>query len=611
MKFICPFCFTRNNLYEVKFRCINSPGRCAQEPDEKHSKFLELSSPQLLNKVIQPKSPETVSEGWIRGIPKQVTCPSCNEISHKRICQTCHSELPDTLGDYKDLIFAVIGAKEAGKSHYIGVLIDQIIKQLSGSFNWNLEPLNDATIRRYRDDFYKPIFDQHIPINATKSARADVNVRTPLIYTLSFWGKNWLGQERVSNLVTLVFFDTAGEDLDAEDLMRTENKYIYNATGIVLLLDPLQLDAVRDKLPKGVPLPKKNTESEDILTRVARLIRSAKGLKATEAIDIPLAVTFSKMDALDSGSLLDLSSNFKADSKHQGHFNLAEFNSVNTEMETLVREWSGGGLLAQLQHNFKRYAFFGVSALGCNPHGTNKIDKVIPRRVSEPLLWLLWLQGLIHDENWFSKAKLFLQRNKFILFTVGLVVCFFLFSVWWNEVYRQVKQEYLVMKWQYDHALNKVSSTMEEIEKLKRKLTSAEEKQRECRKALRQRMNSSQQTINENGHGCGANPEPQTNDSTVSTEDFPGFKDEGFPKDSCGDDNPGGINQWYPVWVDYSRENLKKIRSHYCLDAFRKTNDNIIEIQVASFLSESTAEKFAQFMREVMGSGRVGEMTER
>jgi hypothetical protein len=307
-----------------------------------------------LNKVIPSKSPETGFEQWLGGVPKQATCPSCKEISRKRICQTCHSELPDTLGDYTDLVFAVIGAKEAGKSHYIGVLIDQIIKQLSGSFNWNLEPLNDATIRRYREDFYKRIFDQHITITFTQSARADINVRTPLIYTLSFWGKNWLGRERVSNLVTLVFFDTAGEDLDAEDLMRTENKYIYNAAGIILLLDPLQLDAVRDKLPKNVPLPSKNTESQDILTRVTRLIRSAKGLKATAAIDIPIAVTFSKMDALDSSSLLDPSSNFKADSKHQGHFNLAEFNSVNTEMEALVREWSGEGLLAQLKHNFKR-----------------------------------------------------------------------------------------------------------------------------------------------------------------------------------------------------------------------------------------------------------------
>jgi hypothetical protein len=405
--YICPFCFTRNNLYEVEFRCTNSPGRCAQELDEKYSNFLVPYSPQLLNKVIQLKPPPTDFERWFGGIPKQATCPSCSETSRKRICQTCHSELPDTLGDYKDLIFAVIGAKEAGKSHYIGVLIDQIIKQLSGSFNWNLEPLNDATIRRYRDDFYKPIFDQHIPITATKSARADF--------------KNWWGQERVSNLVTLVFFDTAGEDLDAEDLMRTENKYIYNATGIILLLDPLQLDAVRDKLPKGVPLPQKNTESQDILTRVARLIRSAKGLKATAAINIPIAVTFSKMDALDPAS------NFKADSKHQGHFNLAEFNSVNTEMETLVREWSGEGLLAQLKHNFKRYAFFGVSALGCNPHGTNKIDKVISRRVTEPFLWLLWLHGLIHDGKRFSKAKLFLRRNKkiFIILMMIVLVAFF------------------------------------------------------------------------------------------------------------------------------------------------------------------------------------------
>lgn len=85
-----------------------------------------------------------------------------------------------------------------------------------------------------------------------------------------------------------------------------------------------------------------------------------------------------------------------------------------------------------------------------------------------------------------------------------------------------------------------------------------------------------------------------------------------FPKQTCGDSNPGGTNKWYPVWVDNSEDNLKKIRSHYCRDAFRKTTaEGEIYIQVGSFLKEEDAEEFAMFLQERMGSGQVGKMSER
>lgn len=82
-----------------------------------------------------------------------------------------------------------------------------------------------------------------------------------------------------------------------------------------------------------------------------------------------------------------------------------------------------------------------------------------------------------------------------------------------------------------------------------------------------------------------------------------------FPKNSCGDRNPGGIHQWYPVWVDDSDDNLEKIRSRYCRDALRIKRDKTY-IQVASFLRESDAREFVEFMQREVGSGRVGEVTE-
>ncbi len=80
-----------------------------------------------------------------------------------------------------------------------------------------------------------------------------------------------------------------------------------------------------------------------------------------------------------------------------------------------------------------------------------------------------------------------------------------------------------------------------------------------------------------------------------------------FPKNTCGDRDPGGTNDWYPVYVKYSEYNLTKIREFYCGDALknrRKTGE--MSIQVASFLNQQDALKFANVMQSELGSAEVG-----
>jgi TonB family protein len=421
---ICPFCFEKINLHKVDFRCTNDPQLCPPENDAVLAKFLRVDS-QMMNKVVKIPPPATLIakiKSWLHK-PQEATCHSCHEKTTTRLCPHCHSELPYTMGDYKDLIFAVIGAKEAGKSHYISVLINTIRNEIGDNFDCSLQPLNEETMTRYREVFYNPVFRKSEVIPATHSARADFNVRTPLIYTLSFRGKGFLRRKTIRQVVTIAFFDTAGEDLNAEDTMRTENKYIYNSSGIILLLDPLQLRTVRAELPDNTPLPDENTETEDLVDRVAKLIRIAHGIKGGKLINIPIAVAFSKIDALEpllEGSSLNYAS------KHEGHFDLEEFGNVSDEMESRVREWSGSSLINSLKNSFKTHAFFGLTALGCNPHKTHKIEKLRPRRIEEPFLWLLWKYKLISDQTFMSKFFLKLKTFKLPIF-LGVVLLALMF----------------------------------------------------------------------------------------------------------------------------------------------------------------------------------------
>lgn len=378
---LCPFCFEYFLLRDTPFRCTNVMSRCAPAPDPALQKYWEDG--RAVGKVVPAQG------HFVRAL----RCHDCGHETHKRLCPKCHSDLPHTTGDYRNHIFAVIGAKESGKSHYLAVLIDQIKRRVGPDLNMLLEAMNEDTIRRYRSDFHAPVFDDGRVIQATVSALADRKVQRPLVYSLTLTGKGLFGNDTIRDAAVLVFFDTAGEDLNDEDVMSTVNKYIYRSDGILLLIDPLQLPQVRDQLSGGTALPGVNTETADIMTRTTRLVQKGRNLKATERITIPLAIAFSKFDAVKP--LVDDQFQLNAVARHVGGFDVLDFQAINSEMMALLDSWGGQYLIHQVRTRYRKYGFFGLSALGCNPHGTNRIPRVLPRRVEDPFLWLLSENRLI------------------------------------------------------------------------------------------------------------------------------------------------------------------------------------------------------------------------
>lgn len=378
---ICPYCFEAYKLRDTPFRCASPAGRCKPEPDEVRAKAWDDALP--MGRVLPAD----------RRFREQVRCSSCGQPTHKRLCPHCHMELPHTVGKFPHYILAVVGAKEAGKSHYLAVLIDQIRRELGPALDMLLEPLNDYTVRRYREDFHQPLFQKHRTIIATNSALSDRRVQLPLVYTLTFSGRDLLRRKRIRSVVTLVFFDTAGEDLDDEDTIATVNKYIYHAHGIILLLDPLQLPEVRAALQGQASLPSVNTETADILTRMTRLVLAGRKLRDDAMIPSPLAVAFSKFDAVEP--LVDPQLQLNAAADHRTGFDLADFHAVSAEMQALLARWDSQVLVHQVRTHYRRFGFFGLSALGCNPHGDQQVPRVMPRRVEDPFLWLLHQHGLI------------------------------------------------------------------------------------------------------------------------------------------------------------------------------------------------------------------------
>lgn len=380
---LCPYCFESVNPTRVSFRCVNPDAtRCPLELDNELAAYHRLITPQLERRVFS-------ANGTSPGVPVSCRCGTPNP---QRVCPRCHNTLPNEFGALDSYTIALIGASEAGKSHYIAVLIHELTKRVGHRFNASLNALDDQTTRRYHEEFERHLYTRGEIIKRTLSARANIDVRSPLVYRFSLEQRKFLSTRL--RVASITFFDTAGEDLKAIDIMSTETRYIANSNGIIFLLDPLQIPAVGQRLMGSVSLPAIHTEPNEIIGRVAQLIRQHRQLRATTKIDTPVALAFSKIDAVRR--LMDPGSPINEASDHDGFFDLSDAERVNDSMRAYVAEWVGPDLDVFLRHNFRTFGYFGLSALGAAPDEGGQLRMgVAPFRVEDPFLWILYRMGII------------------------------------------------------------------------------------------------------------------------------------------------------------------------------------------------------------------------
>lgn len=365
-KFLCPCCFELQNTDRIEYICANTNAAA--------------NCRHAIDRI--PQYPANA---------KKPVCKECGQPLVTKICPKCKAELPVNIGTAKSYPIAIIGAKETGKSNYVAVLINELKNEVGRAFNCSLLACGDKTLQRYRTEFFDPLYRQRTCVRGSDAGDVD-----PLIYSLIFQRKGSFFRKAINDAVSLTFFDTAGENLNSLASMQTYNRYLYHSSGIILLLDPLQIPAVRNELQGKIRLPEENTDINTILNRTIEIIRVGSGLTdMSKKIDIPIAIAFTKIDAVDE--LLDSASCLKNDSSHirKGVFDKADFNDANEEMQSLVESWMGMELYQTVSTQFSKFAFFGLSALGSNPDMDNKIPKFRPFRVADPFLWILSQENII------------------------------------------------------------------------------------------------------------------------------------------------------------------------------------------------------------------------
>ena len=389
------FIFEEHKTSNVQFRCTNR--RCKDVEDIELTRYEngDISIPKMGKSTFR-----AASKG--KSIPKSAKCPECNSSTYAVVCPSCHNKLPESTLLGKDMIISVVGSRETGKSHFVGVIINELIERISVKYGGAMEGFDD-TMSRYKAGAYQKLYMDMQKLDLTKSSVQDVNngAYRPLIFTLKLKHKA-LFKEKIDSF-TLVFFDTAGEDLNDEDTMSTVNKYICKSAGIIFLLDPMQIPAVRNQLDENTVSRassvgwKQATRSDDIMSRVSKLIRNDKKMKSEAKINIPVAAVFSKFDVI--APLIPEGSTVLETSPHCNEkvFDMSDWHNVDSELHSLLVEWGAESFISQVDLNYTNYSYFAVSALGMdnNPKEDRRIDRPRPHRIEDPLLWILKENGVI------------------------------------------------------------------------------------------------------------------------------------------------------------------------------------------------------------------------
>jgi hypothetical protein len=374
---LCPYCSRPWSTHRAAFRCTSrDDARCPREPDEPLGELRGTETP-LEPRVIERTGRLGRAFAVKPGSPVRCDCGAPT----RPVCPCCHEDLPQRFTEADSRSLALIGTKASGKSHFIAVALHELERRVGPRFNGSLMLLDDYTRDRVDNVLMPQLYRDRVVLPATDSAVVDRSVARPLVSRLT------LGTDGRATHSNLVFFDSAGEDLQSLGVMEGEARYVTQSHGLVLLLDPLQLPAVRDELEGSVELPEVSADVYTMLGRVAGLLRYVRGTPEGSPIDVPLALAISKVDALrpllgDAHPIWTLPA-------HDGRFDAAVAATISESLRAEMVAWAGEGFDRFVGSEFSTVAYFGVSALGESPVGGRLRNGVAPHRVEDPILWML------------------------------------------------------------------------------------------------------------------------------------------------------------------------------------------------------------------------------
>jgi hypothetical protein len=384
---MCPYCFKKSSPEDVVFRAshfIEDDTEYSLRPDEilnRYREELNLGPLYDIETVIDPRNILNENKKYTDGVLVEII-DKYGMPAKKRLCPHCHNELPLTAGRTPSTIISIIGASQVGKSVFMTALIHTLQNFTARNFNAACVPLTYDINQRYKDLYETPIFRNNVLLDPTqKEQRLE-----PLIFQFKF--KN---DEKPP--VTLSFFDAAGEGMTDQKYLEIYAENIRNSSGILFLVDPLQIGSIREKISMNSnyqlgDFTNVYAEPQDVLIS---LFENFIGNQQNQRTTIPTAIVLTKSDMLsliNDEEYIDENSNMFRSFTHREVFDLNEFENIDGEVRRFIEKVDITFKNA-IDVYFSNVGSFAVSALGSNPVDRRIEGVVSPVRVDEPFLWLL------------------------------------------------------------------------------------------------------------------------------------------------------------------------------------------------------------------------------
>ena len=357
-------------------------------------------------------------------------CPHCDDTpetwkvnTETRHCPDCKSIVPDELEGCDEVFpIAVVGPTRAGKTHLLAVLAHELL--VGGIWEedyWTavrvirrqvVEAQGTRAIEQ-ADEYLKfdeTLYNPNNPggrdgtLQGTKKEARTYSLLVELRYKDGIFSR--FKEPRKKGRILVAFSDTAGEGFKQgnwHDVVERYPVFRKKAKAIIAVIDPLELSKLRTEaearqeeyIDAGI-LP----DSEDALPTVTTSdVLSIPALKK-QMQKKPVAWCMTKTDALAGlgkidpqtplGNSLGALEGNDGTRKTSGLANIMGLKIVSKMTERFIADNNDGRKLPK----YRYHCFFAVDALGKSFHdGRLHKPGPLPRRILDPLLWILWQYG--------------------------------------------------------------------------------------------------------------------------------------------------------------------------------------------------------------------------
>lgn len=306
-------------------------------------------------------------------------CPYCSRRGRLTpACPHCRRPLDPEVGQVEDRMIAVLGAREAGKSHFLATLFHQLLEVEVGNEIWKVT-LGSEERRTAERELLRPLFRELRELPATAPGPG-----TELRLVLT--------HQRDGRRVLLVFRDLAGEVMMRRDLL-AQADFLRYAQGVVLLADPLAFEPP----PRGRHRDWHHGEPEctAILESYRAVLESTPRLQGDEILPLTPERKFLAVAVTKADLVLHRDHPFWSPTNGHGHLDRGFWRARcrdSAEAESWLRQrLDDPRAFAAAVEAFADAAYFFISSFGYlhKPHTRSLRKPPVPLRVHEPLFALL------------------------------------------------------------------------------------------------------------------------------------------------------------------------------------------------------------------------------